>query len=74
MTSANEVILGGAAKAFAKRIGIAEEDVKAARVGPVSDLGGREWLILLGTLPDGRSVRLTCRFDEPFYISSFRPI
>lgn len=69
-----DVILGGAAKAFAKRIGLAEADLKTARLGPVSDLGGREYMILLGTLPDGRSVHMKCRFDEPLYIASFRPL
>lgn len=69
---ADEVILGGSAKAFAKRIGVPEEDVKLARVGAVSDLGGNEFLILLGTLPDGRSVRMLCRHDIPAYVVSFR--
>jgi hypothetical protein len=69
---AEDVILGGAAKAFAKRVGITEREVKEARAGEVSDLGGIEFRILLGTLSDGRTIRMLCRFDLPHYISSFR--
>lgn len=69
-----DVILGGSAKAFAKRIGLPEADLKKARVGAVADLGGIEFMILQGTLPDGRSVQMKCRFDEPSYIVFFRPL
>lgn len=69
---ADEIILGGAAKAYAKRVSVAEAEVKSALAGPVSDLGGNEFRILLGTLPDGRSVRFKCRHDLPSYIVSFR--
>jgi hypothetical protein len=69
---ADDVILGGAAKAFAKRIGLSETDVQKARMGAVSDLGGNEFRILLGTLVDGRSIRFQCRHDLPYYVVSFR--
>jgi len=68
----DEVILGGAAKAYAKRVGLVEDDVKAALCGSVSDLEGTAYRILLGTLPDGRSVRFKCRYDLPNYVVSFR--
>jgi hypothetical protein len=71
---AGKVIIGGRAKAFAKRIGVSEADLEAARLGPVADLGGNEYMILHGDLPDGRSVRMLCRYDEPYYIASFRPL
>jgi hypothetical protein len=71
---ADEVILGGEAKAFAKRIGLPETDVREARASAVSELGGTAYMILQGTLPDGRSVRLVCRYDLPHYVVSFRPL
>jgi hypothetical protein len=55
-------------------LGIAESWLKQARCGAVSTHEGREYFIVIGSLPDGRSVRMQCRHDRRHHIVSFRPI
>jgi hypothetical protein len=72
--NADEVTLGGAAVAYAMRAGLSISDVKEARAGSVSELGGSEYKILIGTIPDGRSIRLVCRYDVPGNVVTCRLI
>jgi hypothetical protein len=68
------VTLSERATILCQRLGIPESALKKARSGPVSTHEGREYFIVIGTLPDGRSVRMQCRHDRRNHIVSFRPL
>lgn len=70
--ASNQVTLGESATKTCLRVGIAENDLRKARAGSVSEHEGREYLVVIGELSDGRSVRMMCRFDRPHHIVTFR--
>jgi hypothetical protein len=69
-----DVTLGEGARRMCPRLGIAESDVRDARAGSISEHDSPEYLIVMGELPDGRSVRMMCRHDMPWHVVSFRPV
>lgn len=70
----DEVTLGEGARRTSKQLGVPEDAVRRARSGAISSYDGREYLTVVGELPDGRSIRMNCRFDRPNHIVSFRPL
>jgi hypothetical protein len=72
--ASNQVTLGETASKLCARTDISENALRSARAGSVSEHEGREYLVVIGELPDGRSVRMSCRFDRPYHIVTFRPL
>lgn len=70
----SDVILSRRAQALCAQLGISQGDLRKARAGPTSGWEGREYYVVTGELPDGRSVRMSCRHDHRHYIVTFRPI
>jgi hypothetical protein len=70
----SDVSLGERALSLCGRLGIPETDLRTARCGTVSTHEGAQYLIVIGDLPDGRSVRMLCRHDRPNHIVTFRPL
>jgi hypothetical protein len=67
------VTLSERAKALLGQFGLTERDLKRARAGSVSSSETPQYLVVHGDLPDGRTVRMLCRFDLPCHIVTFRP-
>jgi hypothetical protein len=70
----NDVTLGERASKLCASLGIPENALQKARSGSISEHEGREFLIVIGELPDGRSVRMMCRFDRTNHIVTFRTL
>lgn len=70
----NQVTLGERAERLCAQLGISENDIRRVRSKSVSIHEGREYLIVIGELPDGRSVRMSCRYDRPNHVVTFRPL
>ena len=71
---ADEVTLGERALALCEQLGIAPNDARNARSEASSTYPGAEYLVVIGQLPDGRSIRMLCRHDRPQHIVTFRPM
>jgi hypothetical protein len=71
---ADEVTLGERALTVCQQLGIPPNDAKNARSTASSTYEGREYLIVIGQLTDGRSIRMMCRHDRPEHIVSLRPL
>lgn len=71
---ASDVTLSERAIHLCRQFGISVNDAKNARSQATSTYEGREFLVVIGPLPDGRSLRMNCRHDRPEHIVSFRPV
>jgi hypothetical protein len=71
---ADDVTLGERALSLCEQLGISVNDAKNARSSANSTYPAPEFLMVIGTLPDGRSIRMWCRHDRPAHIVSFRPL
>jgi hypothetical protein len=69
---ANDVTLGDRARAVARRHGIPHSAVRIARSLEVSTHETPECLVVIGTLPDRRCVRMWCSPDQPSHVISLR--
>lgn len=70
----DEVTLGEAARHLCRRLGRPETDIQAARSGSGSVFQGREYLIVVGEAPDGRTIRMACRHDRPHHVITWREL
>jgi hypothetical protein len=71
---ADDVTLGERALAMCVQLGIDPHDAKKARSDATSTYDGREFMIVIGPLPDGRLIRMMCRYDRPYHVVTFRPL
>jgi hypothetical protein len=70
----SDVTLGERARSLCSQLGVTEEDVRMARCGDISTHEGTQYLVVLGELADGRTIRMLCRYDRPNHIVTFRPL
>jgi hypothetical protein len=70
----DRVTLSERAQKLCAQHGIAESDLKIARASEVSSYEGREYWVVIGELPDGRSVRMSCQHGRTGHIVTFRPL
>jgi hypothetical protein len=70
----SDVTLSERARKLSTQFGISESALRQARCSSISTLEGREYFIVIGTLSDGRTVRMNCGYAQRNHIVSFRPI
>lgn len=70
----SDVTLSERARNLCGQLGITEADVRMARCGNVSTHEGAQYLVVLGELADGRTIRMLCRYDRTNHIVTFRPL
>ena len=68
-----DVTLGENARAWCRKLGVLEDDIRAARVSG-AETPGVEFIAIYSSLPDGTRVRLKCPHDRPHFVQSWRPI
>lgn len=67
-----DVTLGPGARAAAERFGIQESGLKLARALSYSTNDMPQYLVVIGQLPDGRRVQMSCLHETPGHIVSVR--
>jgi hypothetical protein len=72
--NATDVTLSPGALASCERLGIDEIAIRRARADSVSEFARPAYLVVIGQLPDGRTIRLSCRHDLPKHVAALSAV